>query len=276
MTDEEFETLPPPRQSDEECEEGAPAWTVTFGDMMSLLLCFFVLLLSFSTMDVVKFKAMVESLSEALGAQKQVIGEGSPISSPVEQQPQVTEKEVVQQIQAAIDNQQLKDLVNVSVDSRGVLIRVTGKVMFESGKADIRPEALPLLNDIAKVIGNTSAGVIVEGHTDTIPIHNDRFPSNWELSSARAGAVVRYCIQECGIDANRFRAVGYAATHPIESNSTPEGRERNRRVEFVLMNRSADQSAGKSDPQAVPAPSAPAAESRAVGRDSSAVLPPVW
>jgi chemotaxis protein MotB len=263
MSEEEFEEHPPKKEEQDEVEEGAPLWTVTFGDMMSLLLCFFVLLLSFSTLDVIKFKAIAESLSEAFGAEKQIIGEGSPISSPVD--PEVQEdksEEVVKEIQTAIDSQQLKNLAQVSRDSRGILIRVTGKVMFESGKAEIRNEAVPLLNELTSVMRRASQGIIVEGHTDTIPIHNERFPSNWELSSARAGSVVRHCIETGKLNPNMFRAVGYAATKPIASNQTADGREKNRRVEFVLIDQKGTKELDLNDPRENPL--------EAAGSDTSA------
>jgi chemotaxis protein MotB len=126
--------------------------------------------------------------------------------------------------------------VRTVIAQRGLVVRVlTDKVLFDSGQADLKPIGLPLLNEVAQLLNLDQAHpILVEGHTDNQPISTAQFPSNWELSTARATTVVRYLISR-GIKARRLSAAGYADLHPIATNSTPQGRQFNRRVEIVLQ-----------------------------------------
>jgi chemotaxis protein MotB len=126
--------------------------------------------------------------------------------------------------------------VNTVIENRGLVVRVlTDKLLFPSGSATLSPQGLPLLREIADLVSIDHVHPIaVEGNTDDVPIHNGAFPSNWELSTARASAVVRFLIAG-GVDPLRLSAAGYAEMRPVASNATPQGRALNRRVQIVLQ-----------------------------------------
>jgi len=135
--------------------------------------------------------------------------------------------------------------VEVVVNERSVSFRVNSEILFDSSQADLSREGLGVLRRIAAVVAESGHEITVEGHTDSVPVRrNVRYPSNWELSSSRAGSVVRY-LQANGVDKTRLKAIGYADARPIADNHTPDGRARNRRVELIIEKRGAE-SAGPS------------------------------
>jgi chemotaxis protein MotB len=121
------------------------------------------------------------------------------------------------------------------LDERGLLVRFMDDVLFDSGKADLTPKAREIINKVAEIIRTNDKNVRIEGHTDNVPINTSRFPSNWELSTTRAVNVVKYLIEENGIEAKRLSASGYSDQHPVDDNSTKEGRQKNRRVDMVIL-----------------------------------------
>jgi chemotaxis protein MotB len=141
-----------------------------------------------------------------------------------------------QQIDAYASSHGLQSKVQTVIAQRGLVIRLlTDRVLFDSGAADLKPQALPVLTQVAELLRSRSRQpIMVEGHTDPVPIHGSVFPTNWELSTARASRVVRSLIAG-GVPAGRLSAAGYAALHPIATNATTAGRSRNRRVEIVLL-----------------------------------------
>lgn len=231
-------------------EEGAPAWMATFADMVSLLLTFFILLLSFANMDIVKFREMMGSMKEAFGYQKEFHGNYNPellVVDPPESAKRQAQKSkgdghseepqmdlrLLKQIQRVIAEQKIEESVQADASNRGVVIRVRDQLMFKAGSDRLLPPAYVFLDEVSKLIGRFPYRVLIEGHTDNSPIRTRRFPSNWELSVARAIAVMRYLAEVGGIEHTRLGTAGYADTRPIESNDTAEGRMSNRRVEFV-------------------------------------------
>jgi chemotaxis protein MotB len=124
--------------------------------------------------------------------------------------------------------------MNVSQTGRGVEMEINASALFNQGEADIQPEAKKTLADAARVLGDNDYAIEVEGHTDNLPISTARFPSNWELSSARASSVVRLFIDQ-GVAAKRLKAVGSADNHPVLPNDSAEGRARNRRVTITVL-----------------------------------------
>ena len=224
-----------------ECEEGAPEWMVTFSDMTTLLLTFFVLLLSFSNQDIQKFREMLGSIKDAFGVQKLEIGEFPAKStkpfalSEEERYPiNISDQALAKAIQEAAAQSGIKeDQVEVNVTDEGVRVRLKGKIFFDPGSARLKKGILKFLNSIVEIMRRTDYNLAVEGHTDNIPIRTREFPSNWELSAARAAAVVRYLVEH-GISPKRLKAVGYADSRPLVPNDTPEHRAMNRRVEFLF------------------------------------------
>ena len=150
------------------------------------------------------------------------------------------EQEQLQQLKAQLDRylkaHGLQNQVQTTISRRGLVVRVlTDKVLFDSGQATLKPAGLPLLGEVANLLDvATNHQIAVEGHTDSVPISSAQYPSNWELSTARATTVVRYFISR-SVDASRLTASGYADLHPLASNATDRGRQLNRRVEIVLL-----------------------------------------
>ncbi|MBK5968211.1 flagellar motor protein MotB [Thiorhodovibrio winogradskyi] len=249
----------------EECPKGLPGWMATFADLMALLLCFFVLLLSFSEMDIHKYKQIAGSMKMAFGVQREVdvqaIPMGTTVISPdfspgqptptlaqeLRQQttdetkselgPDQMRKELeaaAQEIAAALEQEIEQGLIAVEVVGEEILIRIREKGSFASGSARLQDSFLPILDKIAETLSVTTGNLIVAGHTDDLPINTLQFPSNWVLSAARAAAVVHHIGESQPDLAPRMQIRAYADTRPVATNDTPEGRAENRRVEIVI------------------------------------------
>lgn len=232
------------KRPEEEPKAGAPEWMATYGDMVTLLLCFFVLLFSFATLDVQKFKAIAVSMNGSLGVldsgmtvSMEPLVNAFPSDSPPTDDIQENEKfnELYQEMNEYIKENNLQTSIMLVLDERGLLVRFMDNVLFDSGKADLTPKAREIITKVAEIIRQNNKNVRVEGHTDNVPISTARFPSNWELSTTRAVNVVKFLIEECGIEAKRMSASGYADQHPIDDNSTQIGRQNNRRVDMVII-----------------------------------------
>ena len=231
-------------QSNEVVEEGAPAWVVTFGDLMSLLLCFFVLLLSFSEMDRKKYKMVSGSMANAFGIQKKTPVFESPqgnkiIAKDFDHAIIVTkmEDQIAKPLVVEIQNnyKEWEDLIQIEIDPGKVTIRLLGETSFDTGKADIRPKMKPLLLKIGAMLDKNKGDIIVAGHTDNVPLNGGPFRSNLGLSLARSAAVAEFFMESIGIVPDRISTMGYGENQPIAANATPDGRQQNRRVEIIMM-----------------------------------------
>ena len=215
--------------------QGGARWLTTFNDLMTLLLVFFVLLFAMSNIDVKKIKNFQYSLQSGLGVlregEKVQIGviEKVPIENVEDKAQKITEDSI-----KALDSE---PGVGVAFIDKGILITLEESFLFRSGIADIDPEGLPLLDKIAYVIRKTSNPVRVEGHTDNVKINTDRFPSNWELSIARAVNVVKYLVEAGKIPPQRLSAVGYGESRPVFPNDNTQHQAANRRVEILLASK---------------------------------------
>jgi chemotaxis protein MotB len=227
-------------EDDSEQDEGSPPWLTSFSDMVLLVLCFFVLLLSFARTDARGFQAALGSVRQALGTPEQALQQAP--TSPAEiakvvaeqVQTQTMRARIVQQVEQFLTERGLSAQVEVAPDERGIILRTRDQILFDSGAAQLKTEGLPVLEAVADLARRFHGQLAVEGHTDDQPIQTDLFPSNWELSSARSSVVLRYLLGE-QIAAERVHVAGYADRRPIASNETDEGRARNRRVEFVFQ-----------------------------------------
>jgi chemotaxis protein MotB len=225
------------REKEEVEEPTAPFWMTTYGDMVTLMLCFFVLIVSFSQIEVQKFRGAMESMRGALSVfqghesiqQKEYIDFDANQSS--EQISLVERAEVVQKV---VEQLNLKDAVSVETTAEGMRVRLGSAILFPLGSADLIPAAFPVLHGIATAVEGAYKEIQVQGNTDDIPIGTDKFPSNWELSAARASSVVRYLYQTEGIPPSKMAAVGYGEFRPIVSNTTEANRKKNRRVEIFI------------------------------------------
>lgn len=214
---------------------GAPLWMCTFADMMSLLLCFFILILTFATLDEIKFVKVSGSLRDAFGVQKEeeaFTPLGERMISPMFQ---TVPFDVKQEIMEIVSDLTASGLVEAAETKEGIVVRVDEALAFDSGKATIKPRFLELLDRIGKVVAVAEADVVVNGHTDNVPLRpGGEFVSNWTLSTARSVAVVEHWEKKFAIPAARLSAVGHAAGKPVASNNNEEGRAKNRRVEFLI------------------------------------------
>lgn len=220
---------------------GVAPWMNTYADMMTLLLCFFVLLFSFATIDSQKFEAIIQSLQGSLGVlDSGVVVDMTPLETtyPGSMNSQETEEfsRIYQQVDNFVKDNELENNVTLVLNERGLLIRMLDTTLFDSGKADIKEEAKYIIEKISDVIKESGKNIRIEGHTDNVPIHTSKFPSNWELSTARAVNVLKYLIEVGKIEPWRLSAVGYGEYHPIDTNDTPEGRQNNRRVDIMIIN----------------------------------------
>lgn len=227
---------------EEDCPEGLPGWLATFGDLMSLLLTFFVLLLSFSTMEEIRFRYAMGSLRGALG-----IFESKPeMTQPIRitlplvrgsiRQSQNIRKSA-QELEKTLSDEGLEGDVTLTGTSSGLVIRIQAPVLYDLGNAELKPEIRGVLEKMGELLRQLPNQVVVQGHTDNVPIANPRakFASNWELSYQRAVNVVRFLITETIVMPTRFAAEGYGEYRPIAPNDTPEGRAKNRRVEIHIL-----------------------------------------
>jgi len=257
---------PPPKAE----SAGVPAWVMTFADLMTLLMCFFVLLLSFSEMDAAKFKELSGSMKDAFGVQAEIQVRTIPKGTSViarEFSPGRPEPTAMNEVrQFTIDSNQntldalerrkkdeedtarhakriraaLKDEIEngdvaVQTDGAKVIIHILENASFESGMADVRTAFLPVLEKISYLIDNNSGTVTVSGHTDNVPISNARFRSNWELSTSRAVSVAHELLRTSTIDTDRISVTGHADTRPRAPNDTAANRAKNRRVDISIV-----------------------------------------
>lgn len=249
---------------------GVPPWVVTFADLMTLLMCFFVLLLAFSEMDVEKFKQLSGSMKYAFGVQAEVeartipkgtsviaqeFSPGKPEPTPLnivkqltidsnlnsldalhEKQPEVQDiqkqaRRIREALRAEIEN----GSIAVATEDKKVVIHILENASFDSGLAVVRPGFLPVLTKIAELIDENSGMVMVSGHTDNVPISTERFRSNWELSTSRAVSVAHVLLKSSRLDEGRFVVTGHADTRPRADNLTPINRAKNRRVDISIV-----------------------------------------
>ncbi len=217
-------------------KQGLDGWVMTYGDMMSLLLTFFVLIVSFSSMQDTKFKDAAMSLRRAFGVMVQpesVIEFNDPLVPRHETSEQADLLLEVRELEKALLDRGLQNEVEMQVQADGVRFRIDAPVLFEPASVELQPASCEVLDTLGTFLGKFPGEVRVDGHSDALPIRNRRYPSNWELSAARAGAVARY-FQGTGMEPARIAATGYGEHRPLASNDTAEGRAKNRRVEIFL------------------------------------------
>lgn len=219
------------------------SWLTTYGDLVTLLLCFFVLLYSFSAIDVVKFRRFLASFQGA-GVLDGGTTPDTIIVMPEENPNEVATEQLgpfwadagrmLAHVQEYLEEQGIAAEVRAFREEQGVLLELQDRVLFDSGQATLRPEGLTLLGRLVTLFSEMPNEIAVEGHTDNVPINTPEYPSNWELSGGRSARVVRYFVEIRGLTPERFSAVGYGEFRPVDTNATEAGRSRNRRVVFVI------------------------------------------
>ena len=222
---------------EEDCPAGLPAWLATFGDLMSLLLTFFVLLLSFSSMNIKSFQHAMGALQGALG----VLSGQPELSLPIRQSMPKTEgnlsqaemmNKAGQELEHAVEEAGLQGDVHLEESTAGIIIRVSDRLFFGTAEATIKESAAVVLDAIGRAIKPLPNHVNIQGHSDTRTVNTPEFASNWELSGMRALAVGRYFIDRHDISPQRVSITGFSEYQPLAPNNTDENMAKNRRVEI--------------------------------------------
>ncbi len=214
-------------------QKGSPRWMTTFTDLTMLLLTFFVLLVATSKQDTAKLSKMLEKFSDEGQVDAQVMENTIPDISHEKNSEKVSSKkrmdDLYKKLKGYVTENGIQE-VQVYREDTGVSIVIVDNLIFDTGDANVKPEAKEIISRLVGFFQSVPNPIVVEGHTDSRPIHNEKFPSNWELSSARAANMIHHLIEVYDIDAKRLAAVGYADTKPVVSNDSPENWAKNRRV----------------------------------------------
>ncbi len=266
----------------EEIKPGLPAWQGTFGDLMNLLLCFFVLLFSMATMDAAKFEEVAASFSSAFSifsGGEMSIGKGALIGDGVsqltelssyvtsmglaqsgedsdseemavgdmeqqelleaaEQEQLEASEKLAEKVEEALEEGEIDNLVSLNYTSQFVQLTIQGSILFDSGKTDIKSDAIPVIDKVGQILESYAGGTIeIEGHTDNVPMNSGgKYSNNDELSAGRALSIFYYLTENTNLDPAHLVHTGRGQYDPIADNSTDEGRARNRRVEIKIYN----------------------------------------
>ncbi len=249
---------------------GVPAWVMTFADLMTLLMCFFVLLLAFSEMDAAKFKQLSGSMKDAFGVQAEVevrtipkgtsvvaqeFSPGTPDPSALNEVRQFTidsnrntldaldrelkeikeTREHARRLRMALKKELEKGDVSIQTEGMKVIVHIMENASFDSGMADLRKSFRPALTKIGELIDNNSGEVTISGHTDNVPIANERFRSNWDLSTSRAVSVAHELLEVSELSPENITVTGHADTRSRAANDSVENRAKNRRVDIAIV-----------------------------------------
>jgi len=238
------------------------SWLIPYADILTLLLALFIVMFAVSQVDAEKFAQMAHSLRSAfgessdsryiapsVGSSNSIINLEASAPSPVIAAELEKEKmaEIQETVEKVIEGKGIKGDVTVTMEERGIKISINSKLLFQSGNDEIEPNSKPTIQEIGESLlllpGNH---IRVEGHTDSDPISNGLFASNWELSAARSTKVLRYLIEKSGINPKIISAVGYGQHYPLLPNTTYENKARNRRVDIVILKKLFDKQEVKS------------------------------
>lgn len=223
--------------------ENMERWLVSYADFITLLFAFFVVMYSVSSVNEGKYRVLSDSLSSSFSKTK-AVGDLSLMNMPVSKNQPIVVKEKPKskdnarsylKVANAISTAKVPKGVKVISTERGLSIRISDETLFSSGSSAISPQIQEFLDLIAGLVRDLPNSIAVEGHTDNQPISTAAFPSNWDLSTGRANALIRYFTEHHHLGDDRFSSAGFAGTRPIESNSTVEGQASNRRVELIVL-----------------------------------------
>lgn len=217
-------------------------WLITYADMITLLLIFFIVMYAISRIDAYKFQALAASLAEAMGAGGMIMESPGPSFVPgASESPgdELSEKQELESIRRKLEafarKKGLSAKITATTEQRGIVLSFQEDVLFALGSAELTPEAKKLIGEVAPILLETNNYLRVEGHTDNLPIHTRRYPSNWELSAARATSVLQQLLKTADFEPGRLSAVAYGEYRPRVPNDSPENRQLNRRVDIVIL-----------------------------------------
>lgn len=216
------------------------SWLATYADTITLLLTFFILLYAMSSVDSQKLKKLSEALQQSLSGEINIedikdVKELEDVENITVGAGNTNYENLVEKLDKVIENNNLTDVVKIREEDRGVVLQLDETILFDPGKSDLKDDNRGVLDAISTVINDIDNDVLVEGNTDNIPMNTLEYPTNWELSTARAVSVARYFIEEKGKSPIRFSVKGYGEYKPLVDNSTPENRATNRRVDILIV-----------------------------------------
>lgn len=235
-------------------EENGEAWLLPYSDLMTLLLAVFIVLFAVSQIDAEKAQMMSDEFSKSMMNESFTLSRANESKEPPPQSPasdegsessesslsgetEVQKMEALKtELDAKFQSEHMTASVTTSIDKRGLVISLNNAVFFEPGSAEIKKENEDTLMEIAVMISVMDNYIRIEGHTDNIPMNSDLYPSNWDLSAARAANVVRLFSGQPNASPEKLIAVGYGEYRPIADNSTAEGRAKNRRIDIIILN----------------------------------------
>lgn len=224
-------------------EEGLPLWMATFADLVTLLLCFFVLLLSFAQQDANKFKTLAGSVKNAFGIQVKRQKANFAAFSPskfdrsdvkLKKEDQMILGMLLEIKSYMLEDQSLHKVATVTADNKGLILRIPVTSFFDPASATLKPETEKLLDGAINILKQHTVNMVVRGHTSNTVNATEAYPTNWELSSARAAALLRAVMARSELPASRLKAVGYADSRPLLPNTTKENKRLNNRMEFYI------------------------------------------
>jgi chemotaxis protein MotB len=230
------------RTKPDEEHENSERWLLTYADLITLLLAFFIMMYTFSKQDAQKYEEVSAHLKSIFSGGSGVAYRASAASGTAflevgskGTQSDEIKKQLEQQIKTlASNNGNNSDKISIFADERGIVIRIMDKAFFDEGKAELKGSARGALDKIVPVVNHINNHISIEGHTDNVPINTNEFKSNWELSVRRSTEVVRYLIEKGGLRPQRISASGYAEYRPLAENDTPGNRALNRRIEIIV------------------------------------------
>ena len=222
-------------------------WLGTYSDCVTLLMTFFVLLYSMSTVDAEKVKSISQAFSLLNGkasdsilqydkyeGTEPIVGGESKVENTIEESEYQDNRTMYESVKEFIEENKLDDSIDVAQNEKGVVLQLKDSILFESGQADLKEGSNEVLDKINDIISTVPNSVVIEGHTDNVPIKNEKYKDNWDLSSMRATNVLRYFTEGKHQDPTKFKAAGYGEYKPKVDNSTDENRAQNRRVNILI------------------------------------------
>ncbi|AEF16723.1 OmpA/MotB domain protein [Thermoanaerobacterium xylanolyticum LX-11] len=227
-------------EEDEGKKENSERWLLTYSDMITLLMIFFIVLYTISTVNSQKFQQIAASLGKTFDGTNYVIGQqsGNSILDSIKTTGTngTNDNSIASQLDKLIKQYNLQNMVTYKVDERGFVISLNDTLLFDTGSADVKPDQKETLIKIGNILKSMPNYIRVEGYTDNVPINNNQFHSNWELSVIRATNVVEILVNDVKMDPAKISAVGYGEYRPIVPNDSDKNRQLNRRVDIVIMN----------------------------------------
>lgn len=231
------------RKMYEEEEEHAnhERWLLSYADFITLLMIFFIIMYAISNIDKAKYEKLTTALNQAMGDGSAIADTGSKMGGETGNGlfEDAKLKEIKENLDKYLKENHLSDSVSTTIEKRGLVVSFKDSLFFDSGKAEVIPQQIDKLIKISKIINQSMISgsyIRVEGHTDSVPVHNQLYKSNWDLSVMRASNVAQILIDKAGIKPERLSAIGYGEYRPKDDNNTAKGKSNNRRVDILIMN----------------------------------------